>query len=124
MDHGVAPPTAARIALTSTTPPEFVLDAYGNVTGGLRSPFVDMPIYTFVPADTTAASSGPLGFLYCTLFGYKVPLSEAQLIALYASHEQYVQEVAEEAEQMRQERFLLDHSARAITRQAENADVP
>ena len=121
VDHGVASPTAARIALTSTTPPEFVLDAYGNVTGGLRSPFVDVPIYTFFPADTTVASSGPLGSLYCTLFGYKLPLSEAQLTALYDSHEQ---DVAEEAEQMRQERFLLDHSARAITRQAENADVP
>jgi Alpha/beta hydrolase domain len=124
VDHGVAPPTAARITLTSATPPEFVLDAYGNVAGGLRSPFVDVPIYTFFPADTTVASSGPLGSLYCTLFGYKVALSEAQLIALYTSHEQYVQAVAEEAEEMRQERFLLDHSARAITRQAENADVP
>jgi hypothetical protein len=33
------------------------------------------------------------------------------------------QEVAEEAERMRQERFLLDHSARAIARQRESADV-
>ena len=38
--HGVAPPHASPIAVENGAP---VLDAFGNVTGGLRSPYVDVP---------------------------------------------------------------------------------
>jgi hypothetical protein len=124
VDRNAAPPTASRITLTSATPPAFVLDAYGNAEGGVRSPFVDLPLYTYYPADTTVASSGPLGFLYCTLFGYKVPLSETQLTHLYSSHDQYSDQVQQEVDQMAREGFLLPFSARAIIGQAQSADAP
>lgn len=124
VDHNAAPPTASRITLTSATPPAFVLDAFGNAQGGVRSPFVDLPLYTYFPADTTVASTGPLGFLYCTLFGYKVPLNDTQLTQLYNSHDQYAGEVQQEVTQMVQEGFLLPASARAIIGQAQGADAP
>jgi hypothetical protein len=124
VDRDVTPPTASRITLTGATPPSFVLDSYGNAEGGVRSPFVDLPLYVYNPADTTVASSGPLGFLYCTLFGYKVPLSETQLTHAYTSHDQYSDAVKQEVDQMVREGFLLPSSARAISNQAQSADAP
>jgi hypothetical protein len=124
VDRDVAPPTAERITLTSATPPSFVLDSFGNAEGGVRSPFVDLPLYTYYPADTTVASSGPLGFLYCTLFGYKVPLNETQLTHLYNSHDQYSEQVQQEVDQMTRQGFLLPSSALSIVGQAQVADAP
>lgn len=124
VDRGIAPPTAPRITLTSATPPAIVLDSYGNAEGGLRSPFVDEPIDTYFAADTTVSSTGPLGFLYCTLFGYEVPLSETQLTSLYASHDAYARKVEQETEQMQRERFLLPYDAQVIIRHAWGADAP
>jgi hypothetical protein len=124
VDHNQAPPTAPRITLTSSTPPAIVLDSYNNAEGGLRSSFVDEPIYSYYPADTTVASSGPLGFLYCTLFGYKVPLNVTQLTALYPSHDAYARKVEDETEDMQNERFLLPRAAKRIIYQAWAADAP
>lgn len=124
VDRRIAPPSADRITLTNATPPAFVLDSFGNAEGGVRSPFVDEPIFTWFPADTTVTSSGPLGSLYCSLFGYKVPFTLAQLIGLYRDHDDYEDKVEREARAMVGQRFLLPRNANAIIRQAERADIP
>jgi Alpha/beta hydrolase domain len=124
VDRRMAPPIADRISLTSATPPAFVLDSFGNVAGGVRSPFVDEPIFTWFPADTTVTSSGPLGSLYCSLFGYKVPFTSAQLTGLYRDHDDYEDKVERQAREMVRERFLLPRNANAMIRQAERADIP
>ena len=41
---GAAPPSAPPIDLTATDPPELVLDEHGLATGGLRTPWVDVPV--------------------------------------------------------------------------------
>ncbi len=41
---GAPPPSAPPIDLTATDPPELVLDAHGLATGGLRTPWVDVPV--------------------------------------------------------------------------------
>ena len=44
---GVPPATAARLDVTTTDAgPSFVLDANGDVTGGIRTPSVDVPVAT------------------------------------------------------------------------------
>ncbi len=42
--NGEAPPSAARIDLTDAEPPQLVLDEHGLATGGVRTPWVDVPI--------------------------------------------------------------------------------
>lgn len=41
---GAAPPSAPPIDLTAADPPELVLDGHGVATGGVRTPWVDVPV--------------------------------------------------------------------------------
>ncbi len=41
---GEAAPVAPRIQLTDADPPELVLDANGLATGGIRTPWIDVPV--------------------------------------------------------------------------------
>jgi hypothetical protein len=59
--HGVAPPHASPIAVENSAP---VLDAFGNVTGGLRSPYLDVPTIRWLgssPARRSASSPATSG---------------------------------------------------------------
>ena len=81
---GHAPPHAARLRVnTASTPPSFVLDANGNVEGGVRTPAVDVPV-------ATLSGLGQSGTSFCFLFGTTTPLSAAKLAALYPSHARFV----------------------------------
>jgi hypothetical protein len=84
---GIAPRSMPRLAVnpaTATTPASFQLDANGNVLGGIRTPQVDVPVATLSglpPADAPG---------FCRLFGTTVPLTDAQLAALYPSQAIFV----------------------------------
>lgn len=81
---GEAPPHAARLRVnTASTPPSFVLDANGNVEGGVRTPAVDVPV-------ATLSGLGQSGTSFCFLFGTTTPFSAAKLAALYPSHARFV----------------------------------
>lgn len=108
---GVVPPTAERFSYNGTT---LVRDQFGNVVGGLRSPYVDVPIATY---------SLPLGGP-CPYIGTKTPLSQAQLDALYPSHGKYVAAVAKSKTKLAKQRFVLPRDAARIITEAARADVP
>ncbi len=59
-----------------------VLDTNGNVTGGIRSPHVDVPVATI--RGTGNSAPGPFNF--CGLFGTTTALTQEQLDALYPDH--------------------------------------
>jgi hypothetical protein len=81
---GQAPPTAPRLQVdTSTSPASFVVDANGNVKGGVRTPAVDVPV-------ATLSGLGQSGSSFCFLFGTTSPFSAAKLATLYPSHGQFV----------------------------------
>lgn len=81
---GQTPPHAARLQVnTATSPPSFVLDANGNVEGGIRTPAVDVPV-------ATLSGLGQSGTSFCFLFGTTATFSAAQLAALYPTHAQFV----------------------------------
>ena len=58
-----------------------VLDAQGNVKGGVRSPFLDVPTSTWNGNST--------GLSFCRIAGHEIPLTPPQLAALYPSQEAY-----------------------------------
>jgi hypothetical protein len=81
---GIAPARASRLQVTtSSSGPAFVLDANGNVRGGVRTPAVDVPV-------ATLSGLGQSGASFCFLFGTTVPFSAARLAALYPSHARFV----------------------------------
>jgi len=81
---GIAPARASRLQVTTSgSGPAFVLDANGNVKGGVRTPAVDVPV-------ATLSGLGQSGSSFCFLFGTTVPFSAARLAALYPTHARFV----------------------------------
>jgi hypothetical protein len=77
---GAAPPSAPQLALDNAEPPSFVLDANGIATGGLRTPWADVPT---IRMSGIGNSGGPLAFLA----GVGEPFSAAKLASLYPGGE-------------------------------------
>jgi len=112
---GVEPPTSPRIELAGD-PPELVLDDVGNVVGGIRTPYVDVPI-----AQLSGGASG--GASFCFLFGKTIPFDEATLDRLYVDHETYVGAVTASTQAAVDAGFVLPPDADLIIAAAENSDV-
>ncbi|MFL5862777.1 MAG: alpha/beta hydrolase domain-containing protein, partial [Solirubrobacteraceae bacterium] len=112
---GVAPPHADPI-LVSGSPPAPVLDAFGNVQGGLRSPYLDVPTSTWF-----GSSTGPS---FCAIAGHEVPFSEARLAELYRNHGDYVRKVIRDTARLVAERFLTVRDGLRLIRQAARANIP
>lgn len=110
---GLAPPHADPIAVENGAP---VLDRFGNVTGGLRSPYVDVPTSTWFGSSTGAS--------FCFIAGHEVPFDQATLRALYPTHGAYVRAVVRDVRGLMAERFLTPRDGLQLIREAATADVP
>ena len=113
VDSGIAPPHGDSIVVQNNQP---VLDAFGNVTGGLRSPFLDVPTSTWYGTSTGAS--------FCFIAGHEVPFSEAQLLNLYKNHGKYVSQVARNVSDLVRDRFITQSDGAALKTEAAHADVP
>jgi hypothetical protein len=123
IEHGRAPPHADGIQVDLTsTPRAIVRDAHGNALGGVRTPFVDVPIATFVPTDTVAHTTPLSGF--CILDGYNVPFDDATLAALYRNHGDYVSRFALGSIGLVRDGFWLVPDAITAIERAIRAQVP
>lgn len=78
---GVAPPKADRIQVTDGPMPQLVMDDFGHAKGGVRSPWVDVPIATYY---TTTPGPGT-----CAELGHATPFTAARIKMLYPSALQY-----------------------------------
>jgi hypothetical protein len=123
IEHDRPPPHAAVIQVdTAATPRAIVRDALGNALGGVRTPFVDAPLATYVPTDTVAHTTALSGF--CILDGYNLPFDAAQRAVLYPSHGAYVARVVTQSVQLVREGFWLLPDAIHAVEQAIRAQVP
>jgi hypothetical protein len=112
---GIAPPEADPILVTGS-PAAPVLDGFGNVQGGLRSPYLDVPTSTWF-----GSSTGPS---FCGIAGHEVPFGAAQLNQLYRNHGAYVSKVTNDTERLVAERFLTPPDGLRLIEEAAHADVP
>ena len=123
IEHDRPPPHAPGIQVDlTTTPRSIVRDALGNAVGGVRTPFVDVPITTYVPTDTVAHTTQFSGF--CILDGYHVPFDAARLQSLYRNHGEYVARVAARSIALVRDGFWLVPDAIATIEKAARARVP
>src|SRR5215207_5591476 len=106
------PPHAEPIRVVNGAP---VLDEFGNVTGGLRSPFVDVPTSTWFGSSTGAS--------FCFIAGHEVPLSQATLDELYPSHGAYVRAVVRNVHGLVARRLLTLADGLELIREAARSDV-
>ena len=81
--RGTPPPEAPRLETVTIAPVQYVLDANGNVRGGIRTPAVDAPV-------AKLSGLGQTGTQFCALFGTTTPFTQDQLAALYRNHGGFV----------------------------------
>ena len=110
---GTLPPKTGFIAVES--------DRYGNRLGGLRSPYVEVPVATYHESSTP---NDLVSAFLCPVEGYKVPLGKDVLATLYPTHEAYVKKVADSVDGLVKERLLTKTDGEKIKKEAEGATVP
>jgi hypothetical protein len=104
LDKGTVPPRADRIYMDYNTDGDgslMALDEFGNVKGGIRTPYVDFPTHKIgVPnSGSEPPIKNPHPFIaargeaaqnqLCNLANYEVPLTQAQLKKLYKDKRDY-----------------------------------
>ncbi|MDQ0693085.1 alpha/beta hydrolase domain-containing protein [Arthrobacter sp. W4I7] len=122
---GVAPPAGRHFtpagAVAGRTV-ELERDAFGNVVGGVRTPWTDAPLQSYVPHSTPAPGYclapawTPLGdpARVAALVGHMVPLPAATVAGLYASDEEYALRFTAAVEASVADGFLLEAEAEAL----------
>lgn len=114
---GPAPARAPRLAVTgSSDDPRFVLDAHGNVLGGIRTSYVDAPV-------ATLSGLGQSGSSFCGIFGTTVPFDDAKIAALYPSNAAFVAAVARANDRAVRQGFLLKPDADLILEYARGSGI-
>jgi hypothetical protein len=93
-------------------------DAIGNTLGGIRTAAVDVPI------SILSGQSSSSGGILCSLFGNTTPLSAAQLLSLYPTHDDYVNKVKAATSSEQQAGFILPADAPLVAEEAMTAHVP
>ena len=109
----IAPPRADLIDVVDGEP---VLDEHGNVVGGLRSPYVDVPTSTWNGNST--------GESFCRIAGHEIPFSQEKLRRLYPSHDAYVSAVTNSVNALVEQGFLLAEDGADVIREAKRSEVP
>jgi len=110
---GTAPPHGSPIVVQNNQP---VLDRWGNVVGGLRSPYLDVPTSTWY-----GSSTGPS---FCVIAGHEVPFSAALLRQIYPSHQAYVRAVVKDTNALVKGGFITAYDGAMLIREAREADIP
>jgi hypothetical protein len=110
---GVPPPRADPIHVENNAP---VLDRFGNVTGGVRSPFVDIPVSAWY-----GNSNGPS---FCRIAGHETPFDQARLHELYPAKEAYVRAVTSNVKTLVAQRFITREDGDELIEQAKKTDLP
>jgi hypothetical protein len=113
--HGTRPPAGRQLQLTADRT-AFVKDRFGNALGGVRSPYVDVPIATYLESTT-----GPV---FCKYLGEQVDFGSALLQRLYVTRQAYVAQVAASTRRMARAGFVEPADARAIVSEARAQRIP
>ncbi len=113
---GVSPTVADRLEIAGD-PPAFVLDAFGNVKGGIRTPYVDVPIARLSGLGQLDVS------IVVSLFGTTKLFDDATLATLYPDHGAYVTAVENATDAAVQAGFLMPEDGELIKAAAAASDI-
>lgn len=105
---GVPAPRAPRVAVENGGTPQarVVVDQFGNATGGVRTPYLDVPTATYY-----TSTKGP-GL--CGNLAHSEPFPWARLEAVYGSSRNYGSKVTESVDTLVKERWLVESDGRKM----------
>jgi hypothetical protein len=123
---GAPPPSAPRLEVTEAevdpdaegrqASHDAVTDEYGNILGGVRTAWVDVPVARLT-GDPVSGSR------FCGLFGTTTLFDDATLAELYPTKAAYVEAMTESVEQSVADGFLRQADADLILEHAATNDI-
>ena len=115
----VEPPRAARIQVKedtseSGTKPTVALDEYGNGIGGVRTPYVEVPVATYFVTSPGPGTCGELG--------HKVAFDRSRIAGQYPDANAYKSKINQAIDRLVREGWLTDSDGRKI--RSELSSIP
>ena len=106
---GTPAPRGARIEVVGEGTPQarIAKDRFGNAVGGVRTPYVDVPIATYHSGHGAGPGCG-------NNFGYTEPFPWARLDALYGNYKAYASRMTQAVDRAVKERWLRESDGRKI----------
>jgi hypothetical protein len=115
IDQGITPPRAPPIAVDAG---RIVLDETGNAKGGVRNPYVDVPVAMY------GVPNGPSNVFLCAIAGWRVAYSEATLHELYRNKGAYISQLNRRLMELVPESWMLPEYAEDVRTDAQAIDIP
>lgn len=109
---GVPPPRAAFIQEAVPDCTSLVLDGFGSPVGGVRTPYLDVPINSY-PVLVTANPRD----------GDPIPFDTDLLEELYGNHGNYVHQVMQETNELIRDRWVTREDGEEIRTEAAHSEV-
>ena len=121
VDKGKVPLHADYITVDNDTRNDgsvLALDANGNAKGGVRNPYVDVPVYRYVapnegamppipnPSPMVAGRGANGAGFFCGIGGYQLPVTKEQTQALYKNKKDYQTKVEQRTNQLIKDGWL------------------
>ena len=109
---GTAPPRGAYIELKNAgaSDASVALDEYGHGKGGVRSPYVDVPVATYF-----TNSNGPGT---CAELGHKTAFDASRFTSLYGTPAKYAEKVGQSVDALVRQRWLTASDGKKIKAEA------
>ena len=123
-DQGIVPPHAPPLEFdvnTANDGSRLALDEFGNVKGGVRNPYVDVPVAQYGVPNTGAT---PAANFNCSIAGWRLPYAAAALADLYKNHGSYISQVNRRLMELVREGWILPEYTEDIRSDALAIDIP
>jgi len=119
LDHwirtGEPAPSAERL-IRLADQPDVERDALGNAVGGIRTPYVDVPVAHFTGGGQTGSS-------FCSAFGTTDLFDQAMLLSLYATKQDYVDAIDTATDSAVSNGFIVPEDGELIKAQARVTEI-
>jgi len=122
-DRGVVPPHAAPLEFDNDTTNDgsrLSLDANGNVKGGVRNTYVDVPVAAYGVPNTGAT---PAANFNCSIAGTRIAYDEQRLNDLYKNKGSYLSAVNRRLMELVREGWMLPEYAEDVRADAQAIDI-
>ena len=122
--HGVVPPRAPPLEFDNNTANDgsrLALDAEGNVKGGVRNTYVDVPAAAY---GVPNAGATPAAQFNCSIAGWRVAYEASTLHVLYRNKGAYVSAVNRRLMRLEGEGWMLPEYADDVRSDALAIDIP
>ncbi len=120
--EGTAPPSVPRLALNETGT-GFVYDSFGNTMGGVRSPYVDVPVAVLSGENEMPDKRDPRWITVCGISGRTEHFDEQTMQSLYPDHRSYVEAVTNSVYDAVDKGFLMSEDGDLIIEATEENDL-